>query len=260
MLLDGKVAIVTGASRGIGRACATALAREGARVVLNFCGTADAEASGPEAIGDALAEITREGGEACACEGDVADAATAEHLVASAVEHFGGVDILVNNAGICPFHDFLDMPIELLERVTRVNYIGTFLCSQAAARQMIAQKRGGSIIAVSSISALVGGAQQAHYTPTKAAGHSLMQSIAIVLGPHGIRCNSVMPGTVLTDINRQDLAQPGKFEHVENRVPLGRLGKPGDIAEVVTFLASDMARYVNGAGILVDGGMFVNLQ
>ena len=101
---------------------------------------------------------------------------------------------------------------------------------------------------------------QTHYTPTKAAVHSLMQSAAIALGRHGIRCNSVMPGTIATDINRDDLADEGKRKYMESRIPLGRLGRPEDIAKVVVFLASDLAGYVTGASVLADGGMFVNLQ
>ena len=260
MFLTGKVAVVTGASRGIGHACALALAREGALVVVNYFDGADQLRETERAIDSTLEEIAKAGGEAVACEGDVANPETAALLMDCAVKTFGGVDILVNNAGICPFHDFLDISVELLDRVTRVNYYGTFLCSQAAARKMVEQQRGGSIIAISSISAMVGGALQTHYTPTKAAVRSLMQSIAIVLGPHGIRCNSVMPGTIETDINREDLAQPGKREYFEKRIPLGRLGAPRDIADVVTFLCSDRAGYVNGSEILVDGGMFVNLQ
>jgi len=131
---------------------------------------------------------------------------------------------------------------------------------QAAANRMVEQGRGGSIIAVSSISALVGGEFQTHYTPTKAGVHSLMQSAAIALGRHGIRCNSVLPGTILTDINRDDLSDARKREYMEKRVPLGRLGQPEDLIGPVVFLASDLAEYVTGAALLVDGGMFVNLQ
>ena len=125
---------------------------------------------------------------------------------------------------------------------------------------MVAQGKGGAIVAMSSISALVGGGLQTHYTPTKAAIHSLMQSCAIALGPHGIRCNSVLVGTVRTDINRDDLSDPEKVAYFNNRIPLGRLGEPEEIIGPVIFLASDMARYVTGAAFLADGGLFVNLQ
>jgi L-rhamnose 1-dehydrogenase len=141
-----------------------------------------------------------------------------------------------------------------------VNLHGAFYVTQAVARQMKRQGHGGAIVATSSISALVGGGMQAHYTPTKAGVHSLMQSCAVALGPYGIRCNSVMPGTIATDINKEDLSDPKKRAYMETRIPLGRLGEPRDVAGCVVFLASDLARYVTGAAVLVDGGAFVNLQ
>ena len=260
MLLAGKVAIVTGASRGIGRASAVALAREGAKVVINHYTAADAAFGGEAAAEDALAAVKAVGGDGLLVSGDVADPATATKLVDAAVKNFGGVDIHVSNAGVCPFHAFLDMPAALYRKVVDVNLGGAFFTSQAAANQMVKQGRGGAIIAISSISALVGGAMQSHYTPTKAGVHSLMQSVAIALGPHKIRCNSVMPGAIETDINRDDWSDPKKRAYLDSRVPLGRFGKPEDIADVVVFFASDLARYVTGAALLVDGGLFVNLQ
>ena len=149
---------------------------------------------------------------------------------------------------------------DLYRKVVDVNLGGAFFTTQAAANQMVRQGRGGAIVAISSISALVGGAMQSHYTPTKAGVHSLMQSVAIALGPKGIRCNSVMPGAIETDINRDDWSDPAKRAYLDSRVPLGRFGKPEDIADVVVFFASDLARYVTGAALLVDGGLFVNLQ
>ncbi|MCX5513278.1 short-chain dehydrogenase [Kaistia algarum] len=256
MLLEGKVAIITGASRGIGRACAVELARHGAAVVINQFRSAD----GGDAAGEeTLAEVREVGGEGVLVDGDVADPATGERLVDAAVQHFGRLDIHVSNAGICPFHAFLDMPVDLFRKVVDVNLEGAYFTTQAAARQMVKQGEGGAIVAVSSISALVGGSMQTHYTPTKAGVHSLMQSVAIALGPHGIRCNSVMPGAILTDINRDDLT-PDKLDHFSKRVPLGRIGEPVEVAKCVVFLASDLAGYVTGASLLVDGGMFVNLQ
>jgi L-rhamnose 1-dehydrogenase len=252
MLLEDKVVVVTGASRGIGRAIAIGCAEHGADVALNFAGAAGA-------ADEVVAEIRALGRRAIGLQGDIADPATAAALVEAAATELGGVDVCVANAGICPFHAFLDMPPELLRRTMAVNFEGTFYLAQAAANRMKAQGRGGSIIAISSISKLVGGEFQSHYTPTKAAQHSLMQSAAIALGRHGIRCNSVLPGTIVTDINRDDLT-PEKTAYFDKRIPLGRLGQPSDIAGPVVFLASDLARYVTGAEILVDGGLFVNLQ
>jgi L-rhamnose 1-dehydrogenase len=254
MLLKDKVVVVTGASRGIGRAIAVGCAEHGADVALNFEGDDAAAAAAAVA-----AEIRALGRRALALPGDITQPATAAALVEAATAELGGVDVCVANAGICPFHAFLDLPPELLRRTMAVNYEGTFYVAQAAANRMKAQGRGGAIIAISSISKLVGGEFQSHYTPTKAAQHALMQSAAIALGRFGIRCNSILPGTIVTDINRADLT-PEKTATFERRIPLGRLGQPGDIAGPVVFLASDLARYVTGAEILVDGGMFVNLQ
>jgi len=252
-LLKHKTVLVTGASRGTGRAIAIECARHGANLALNVYQHA-AEAD------DLIAAIRALGQNAIAIEGDVAEPSTAAAFVAAAKDAFGRIDVLVSNAGICPFHSFLDMPVETVRRTTEVNLLGAYYMSQAAARVMVEQGEGGAIVAVSSISALVGGAMQTHYTPTKAGVHSLMQSAAIALGPHGIRCNSVLPGTVETDINKDDLADPEKRRYMQGRIPLGRLGTPEDIAPVVVFLASDMARYVTGAAVLADGGLFVNLQ
>lgn len=252
-LLEDKIVLVTGASQGIGRAVAIGAARHGAHVAINYLDDDAAAAA-------VVAEITSGGRRAIAVRGDVADPATAVAFVDAAVRAFGRIDVFVSNAGICPFHAFLDMPPETLERTLRVNLHGAYYMVQAAANRMVAQRGGGSIVAVSSISALVGGEFQTHYTPTKAGVHSLMQSAAIALGRHGIRCNSVMPGTILTDINRDDLSDEGKRQSMEARIPLGRLGAPADLVGPIVFLASDLAAYVTGASLLVDGGMFVNLQ
>lgn len=257
--LAGKVAIVTGASRGIGRAAALALARAGASVLINYHRGPDADTD-DNAATEALNLLQTTSRRAIVMEGDVAQSDTAERLAATAVDCLGRLDIVVCNAGICTFHEPLSLPETLLRRTIEVNLVGTFLCAQAAARRMREQGGGGAIIATSSISALVGGALQAHYTPTKAGVHSLMQSLAIALGPWGIRCNSVMPGAIETDINREDLADPEKRTYFAHRIPLGRLGTPEDVASVICFLASDAARYVTGAAVLVDGGLFVNLQ
>lgn len=253
MLLNDKVVLITGASSGIGRAAALGAAQHGADVAFNYL----RDEGGAQAL---TAEIEALGRRAVAIQGDVAERATAINFVDRAVSVLGSIDVFVNNAGICPFHAFLDMPEETLERTMRVNLHGAFYMVQAAAKQMVKQGHGGSIVAVSSISALVGGEFQTHYTPTKAGVHSLMQSAAIALGRHGIRCNSVLPGTILTEINRNDLADEEKRNRMAARVPLGRLGEPDDLAGPIIFLASDLARYVTGAALLVDGGAYVNLQ
>lgn len=253
MLLEDKTVLVTGGASGIGAATAVACAKQGANVAIMDIRDADA-------MQEVTSQIRALGRRALAVHADVADPASAPRFVAEAVAAFGSVDVFVSNAGICPFHTFLDLPADLFERTMDVNLHGAFYMIQAAARQMVAQGHGGAIVAMSSICALVGGGTMTHYTPTKAGVHSLIQSCAIALGPHGIRCNAVMPGTIATDINKEDLADLDKLHYMESRTVLGRLGKPDEVADVVVFLASDMARYVTGAAILVDGGLFVNLQ
>lgn len=252
-LLEGKTVLVTGGSTGIGRAIAIGAAQHGADVAINYL------SSEPEAQA-CIHSIEAADQKGLAVQGDVANVETATEFIAQAVSAFGKVDVMVSNAGICPFHSFLDMPPETFERTQRVNMHGAYYMCQAAARQMVEQGHGGSIVAVSSISALVGGEFQTHYTPTKAGIHSLMQSAAIALGKHGIRCNSLLPGTILTEINKDDLADAKKRKYMESRTPLGRLGQPEDMIGPAVFLASDMAKYVTGAALLVDGGLYVNLQ
>ncbi|WP_447895326.1 SDR family NAD(P)-dependent oxidoreductase [Vreelandella sp. GE22] len=256
MLLADKSVIITGASRGIGRAAALECARQGANVIIGYSGSP----SSRTAVDELIQEIEALGRKGVGVGAPAEDPDTGQLLVDAAVEHFGGVDVFVNNAGICPFHSFLDMPRETYLDTVNTNLNGAFFAVQAAANQMKRQGRGGAIIAVSSISALVGGAMQTHYTPTKAGLLSLMQSCAVALGPYGIRCNALLPGTIETDINKDDLADQEKRDYMTERTPLGRLGRPEDLAGPLVFLASDMAQYVTGASLLVDGGMYVNLQ
>jgi L-rhamnose 1-dehydrogenase len=251
--LAGKVAVVTGASRGIGRAIAIRLAQEGAKVVVDHPDEA-------EAAGEVVQTIESAGGQALAVSADVSDRAAVDRLFETTVAQFGTVDILVNNAGICPFVEWFDVTEDIWDRIHGINLKGAFLCSQKASRIMIDHGHGGRIISLSSISALVGGSFQTAYTPTKAGVRALMKALAIVLGPHGITCNSILPGTILTDINREHYRDPQILAKDTGRVPVGRLGRPEDIAGVAAFLASDDAAYINGADILVDGGLFVNLQ
>ena len=248
-------ALVTGASRGIGREVAIRLARRGVNVVVNF------PPEDEEAAAEVVSVIAANGGQATAMAADVAYSDQVHEMVARAQKDIGPIQILVNNAGICPMHDFLSMDEELFQRVHDVNVFGAFLCSQLVARDLVDRNLPGRFVFLSSISAWVGGAQQSHYCPTKAAVSSLMKSLAIILGPSGINCNAVLPGVILTDINRS-LLEPGQplRDHLGSRIPLGRIGDPDDIADVVLFLCEEASRYMNGSEVLVDGGMFVNLQ
>lgn len=253
--LPYKTALVTGASRGIGRETAIRLARRGASVIVNFPPGDESQAA------EVLAEIQGFGGTATAIVADISQSDQVREMIARAHGDLGPIQILVNNAGICPMHEFLTMDEKLFRRVQDVNVFGAFLCSQLIARELVQRKLPGRFVFLSSISAWVGGAMQSHYCPSKAAVSALMKSLAIILGPQGINCNAVLPGVVLTDINRT-LLQPGQplRDHLMKRVPLGKIGEPEDVADVILFLCEEASRYMNGAEVLVDGGMFVNLQ
>ncbi|KAI1770612.1 3-oxoacyl-reductase [Hypoxylon cercidicola] len=272
-LLQGKTAIVTGGTTGIGRAIALEYLRQGCNVVANHLGLArdQPHLAALVAEADALKSSNPAAGALDHLAGDVSDPATGPALVARAVARFGRLDVCVSNAGICQFAEFLALPGDLWSNTVRTNLDGAFYVVQAAARQMASQEplsapawgrpHRGSIIGVSSISALVGGGRQVHYTPTKAGVLSLMQSCAVALGAHGIRCNALLPGTIRTQLNDEDLADDAKRAYMEDRIPLGRTGDPRDMAGPAVFLASDeLSGYVTGAQLLVDGGLFVNLQ
>jgi L-rhamnose 1-dehydrogenase len=248
-----KVILITGASRGIGAAIASGFAREGARVAINHLDDGENAA----ALVDAIAAS---GGQALAAEADVADSRQVNHLIAQALAAWGQIDVLVCNAGICPFADFLTMPEALWDRTLAVNLKGVFLTSQAVARHMVERGAGGRIIATSSISSMVGGAQQAHYCASKAGINLLIKSMALSLAAHHITCNAVLPGTVETDINRQALRDPTLRARLESGTPLGRLGQPDDIVGAVLFLASEAARWMTGSLVVVDGGATSTLQ
>ena len=252
MRLKDKVAIVTGATRGIGRAIAVRFGQEGARVAV----VGRDREKGSETVN----LIEAAGGQAAFLPADVSDSTLVQAMVDAVVDRWGRIDILVNNAAICPFEDFLEMSEALWDQVLDVNLKGYFLCSQAVARVMVELGIKGRIIAVSSISAEFGGSQQAHYCASKAGINRLVKSMAISLGPHGITCNAVLPGTVETDINREALSDPEVRGYWLNRGPIGGLGQPEDIAGPVLFFASDDSAWCTGSMLVVDGGVSVNLQ
>ncbi|KAI4257270.1 MAG: hypothetical protein L6R42_005771 [Xanthoria sp. 1 TBL-2021] len=257
-LLQGKTAAITGGLTGcIGRAIALGFLRHGCNVGINYLG-----GSSDETLLEQLkSELPQNGTQFISVAGDISNPETSKLLVKEVVERWGTLDVLVSNAGICQFAEFLDIQPDLLSKTIRTNLDGSFYAVQAAARQMSSQSpSGGSIIGVSSVSALVGGGQQCHYTPTKAGILSLMQSCAVALGKHGIRCNALLPGTIKTQLNEKDLENEDKRKYMEGRIPLGRTGVTEDMVGPAIFLASEMSQYVTGAQLLVDGGLFVNLQ
>lgn len=252
MRFQDKSIIVTGAARGIGRAITLGFARQGGCVAIADIRPAEGEETAR------LAE--QAGGQAFFVLTDVSQPGEVQSLVDQTVERYGTVDVLVNVAGICPFREFLDMPLEVWDQVLDVNLRGVFLCSQAAARAMINRGVGGRIINISSISSIVGGAQQAHYTASKAGINLLTASMAISLGQYGITCNAVLPGPIETDINRADLQDEAKRQYFIRRTPLGRIGQPEDVVGPVLFFASGEAAWCTGSTLVVDGGILINFQ
>ncbi|MEX2160937.1 MAG: SDR family NAD(P)-dependent oxidoreductase [Anaerolineales bacterium] len=244
--LAGKVVIVTGSSGGIGAQIARRFAEAGCSVLLN----ADKNRAGMD---ETLKHIVDSGGRAAALLADVGEPNGAEALVAEAVGRFGRVDVLVNNAGIQPLRALLEMDAVEWDKVLTTNLRGTFLCTQGASRQMIAQGGGGSIINISSIEAQTPVPNHSHYGASKAAIDNFTKAAAIELGPHGIRVNAVLPG--LIDTGGLEQAWPEGVERWLKSAPLKRLGHGMDVADACLFLASPAARWITGTLLPVDGGI-----
>lgn len=244
-MLKGKIALVTGASRGIGKDIAIALAKEGAFVAVNYNGS-------KEKADEVINEIESFGGNAKAYQCNVSDFAAAADLIAQVVKDQGRIDILVNNAGITKDNLLMKMKEEEFDQVIQVNLKGTFNCMRHISRQMLKQK-AGKIINISSVSGILGNVGQANYCASKAGVIGLTKSAARELASRGITVNAVAPGFIDTEMT-QVLSDTVK-EQAVNQIPLGRLGEVEDISNVVCFLASDKANYITGQIISVDGGM-----
>jgi len=245
MRLKDRVALVTGGSRGIGRAICVALAREGATVAVNY-------QKSDEAAQEVVTAITSAGGKAAAFKADVKDAAAAQRVVDEVIEKFGRIDILVNNAGIIRDGLLVTMTDQDWNEVLQTNLGGVFNFTRAVLRPMLMQ-RGGQIINMSSMAGDRGGKGQANYAASKGAINALTRSLAMEVAPKGIRVNAVAPGMVITEMSStvRNLSKDGLL----GRIPLSRYATPEEIASVVTFLASDDAGYITGQVIAVDGGL-----
>ena len=248
MAVEGRVALVTGAQQGIGRATAIALARAGADVALNYLDDLAATEK-------AAAEIRGLGRRAVVVQGDVSRAAEVDAMVAAVGRGLGVPDILVNNAGIYPRSAFLELAEREWDAVLGVNLKGSFLCAQAVARALVAAARRGAIVNIAS-QAIRGAPLGVHYTASKGGVVAMTRAMALALASHGIRVNAVAPGTT-------DTAQP-RYEHSEaamaeisRAVPLGHMAAPEDIADVIVFLASDAARHITGETVHANGGSYM---
>jgi NAD(P)-dependent dehydrogenase (short-subunit alcohol dehydrogenase family) len=267
--LAGRVALVTGAASGIGRAVARRFLAEGARVAaadLNRDGLA-AEFGGPATADsrEGAGADSRETTGVVTVAGDVSRPDDAARMAAAAAEAFGAIDILVNCAGIARYTNFLELPLAEWQLVQDVNATGTFLIAQAVARHMVTEHPDGgrtrAIVNIASIEAHVvlasSGHPQVHYNASKGAVHMITRALAVELAPHGIRVNSVCPGVTETPLASFTLASPHQRAMIERQVPLGRVGQPEDIAAAALFLASEDASYITGEALVVDGGFMV---
>ena len=251
MPLKGKVAVITGSSKGIGRAIALRLAKDGASVVVNGRNEADIEA--------VVKEIKKAKGTAIGIRADVSVAADVQKLVAETVRAFKRLDIFVNNAGILDMKACSQMTEEDWDRTLGVNLKGYFLCARAASAQMIKQKQGGKIVNTASIAGIRAYPGCASYNASKAGIISLTQSMAVELAKAKINVNAVAPGAIETAMTKAVVEDKHVYQQMLAGIPLGRIGKPEDIANAVAFLVSDDADYITGTTLIVDGGWTAHL-
>ncbi len=250
MKLLNKVAVITGAARGIGRACAERLLAEGCKLVI-----ADNDT---ERLNATFKELQTGSAPVVAVEADVSRRADVDKAVRAAVEHHGRIDIMINNAGIAITKDFMTVTEDDLERTLAINLKGAFFGVQAAGKQMIAQGTGGVIINMSSINSRMANPFVATYAISKGAMNQLTGVAAVALAPHAIRVVGVGPGTILTDmVTKGFITSESQNKTILSRTPMGRLGKVSEVASVVSFLASDDASYITGQTIYPDGGRLI---
>jgi glucose 1-dehydrogenase len=251
MRLQGKTAVVTGAGTGIGQAIALAFAKEGASVIVDYVGD-------PSVVEETLRQIAAMDGSARGVAADVSNPEQVNSLIQQTLAAFGKLDIFVNNAGIEKKVAFVDYPLEEWQKIVAVNLTGPFLCSQAAARQMIAQGIGGRIINISSIHEDLPMPTNAPYCASKGGLRMLMRTIAVELAPHQITVNNIGPGAIYTPIDKDVEMNARLNDQILAEIPLGRWGKPEEVAQLAVYLASDDAAYVTGSTHFIDGGMLRN--
>jgi len=246
--LKDKVAIITGARRGMGKSHALTLAKAGAKVVVSDISEEDCQ--------KVVKEIEKEKGEALAVKCDVSKKEEVDNLVKKTIERFGKVDILVNNAGICQFKPFLELTEEEWSRTIDINLKGYFLCAQAAAKEMVKQK-SGVIINIASVAMGqqgIGFPNIVHYCASKGGIVGMTEALAVELAPYNIRTNVISPGMIETPMIAPIKESPEQEKEVLKRIPLGRPGNPEEVSNLVLFLASDQSSYMTGSTVVIDGG------
>ena len=248
MSLEGKVAIVTGGNSGIGKAITLALAEQGANIAIDYV----ADAAATEALEQEVAKL---GDKAIGVEADVSKVADLERLIAETVKAFGRLDIMVNNAGVETRTSILDTTEAQYEKVLAINLKSAFFGTQLAAKQMIAQGGGGSIINITSVHEDWPMPGNIAYCLSKGGMRMLTRTAGVELAPHNVLVVGIAPGAVATPINRVTMKDPAMMERLNAAIPLGRMAEPEEIAGVVAFLASDQARYMTSTTVVVDGGM-----
>jgi len=253
--LEGKVAIVTGSGTGIGQAIAERLAQDGAAVVIDYRGPG--ELAGAQ---ETEQHIAAAGGKAILGQADVTSLADTQKVVDQAWTQLGRCDVLVNNAGIEKGADFWDVSEADYDAVLNVNLKGAFFLTQFFVRRLLAAKQSGRIINISSVHEDMVFPHFATYAASKGAMRMLMRNLAVELGPHGITVNNVAPGAIITPINKKLLDNKQQLDALLNNIPLGRMGKPEEVAGLVAFLASDDAAYVTGSTYVLDGGLMRNYK
>lgn len=253
MKLEGKVALVTGGSQGIGQAIVLRLAQEGANVVINY-------RSHPETAEDTKAKVEALGRKGYTFKADLSAIDEINQLVESSVQQFGKIDILVNNAGVEKNADFWDITENDYDKTMNVNLKGVFFTTQAVVKHLKSNHRLGKIINISSVHEELPFPHFTAYCASKGGLKMMMRNLAIELAPLGITVNNVAPGAIETPINKDLMNNPDKLNAVLKNIPLGRLGKPEDVAGLVAFLASSDADYITGSTFYVDGGLLWNYQ
>jgi len=251
MRLEGKTALVTGSDQGIGKAIAVRLAQEGADVVINYRSNAASAA-------ETLKEVEATGRQGFVVQADLSKIADTKHLVDEGVAHFGKLDILVNNAGVEKRADFWDVTEEDYNTVISTNMTGVFFTTQRFVQQLIAANQGGKIVNISSVHEDLPFPHFTSYCMSKGAFRMMMRNLAIELAPLGININNIAPGAIETPINTKLLNDPVLLASLQHNIPLGRLGKPEDVASMAAYLVSDEANYVTAATFFVDGGLIWN--